>query len=195
MKDCRVRFDSQTDVAAVVYRAGDQPDDVMRDFAEELRRSGVRTVGVVQTGRSCRAEHPRLSAMMLPTAQVIGLASEGQLSCTGCRLDPAKLAQVGELLACAITHGADLVIVSRFGPLEAAGGGLTTLMARAIDADIPVLIAVPERRFADWVRFSGGMHVRLACCGEALRHWWNSTAGTAHPPRPTARQTFCEIGK
>ena len=42
-------FDAQCDFAAVVYGLRDNPDRLLLDFTEDLRRSGVRTAGLVQT--------------------------------------------------------------------------------------------------------------------------------------------------
>jgi hypothetical protein len=71
-----VSFDAQCDVAAVVYGAADDPDRLISGFAADLRRSGGRPVGVVQLGRSCRAENPRLGVVMLPDGEVVRLASQ-----------------------------------------------------------------------------------------------------------------------
>jgi nucleoside-triphosphatase THEP1 len=97
---------------------------------------------------------------MLPDGEVVRLASQDFASqatahITGCWLDPDWLASLAIRLAAAIAAGADLVIINRFGRLEAEGKGLIDLIRQALDADIPVLIAVPERRFATWIRFSG----------------------------------------
>ena len=191
-------FDAQCDLAAVVYGAGDDPDRLISGFAADLCRSGGRPVGVVQLGRSCRAENPRLGVVMLPDGEVVRLASQDFSSqaaahITGCRLDSDWLASLATRLAAAIEAGADVVIINRFGRLEAEGKGLTDLIRQALDADIPVLIAVPERRFATWIRFSEGMNVRLACRREALDRWWLAVAGP--PRRRSGTGTFCEFLK
>ena len=59
-------FDAQCDVAAVVYGTDDDPDRLLIDFADDLRRSGLRPVGVIQIGRSCQSENPRFGVVMLP---------------------------------------------------------------------------------------------------------------------------------
>src|SRR5580704_14978206 len=171
----RVSFDAQCDLAAVVYGADDDPDRLISGFAADLRRSGRRPVGVVQLGRSCRAENPQLGVVMLPDGEVVRLAG------LACRL------------AAAIEDGADLVIISRFGRSEAEGKGLIDLIPQALAADIPVLIAVPEQRFAAWIRFSEGMNVRLACRRDMLDRWWLSVTGLAR--RRGGSNTFCEFAK
>jgi Protein of unknown function (DUF2478) len=187
-----VSFDAQCDLAAVVYSTSDDPDCLISGFAADLRRSGHRPVGVVQLGRSCQSDDPRLGVTLLPDGEVVGLALDAPPS-SGCRLDPDRLAGLSMRLAAAIDDGADLVIINRFGRSEAEGKGLIDLIPQALDADIPVLIAVPEHRFADWIRFSEGMNVRLACRRDALDQWWRTVAGV--PPNGDTAGTFCEVAK
>jgi hypothetical protein len=188
-----VSFDAQCDLAAVVYGTDDDPDRLISGFAADLRSSGCRPVGVVQVGRSCRSERPRLGVTLLPDGEVVGLAIDDEPPSGGCRLDPDRLAGLSVRLAAAIDDGADLVIINRFGRSEAEGKGLLDLIPQALDADIPVLIAVPERRFADWIRFSEGMNVRLACRRDALDRWWHAVAGA--PRKSGTAGTFCEVAK
>jgi hypothetical protein len=188
-----VSFDAQCDLAAVVYGAGDDPDRVISGFAADLSRGGSRAVGVVQLGRSCQREGPRLGVVVLPDGEVVGLALPEETHGGGCRLDPDRLAGLAVRLAAAIEDGADLVIINRFGRSEAEGNGLIDLIPQALGADIPVLIAVPEQRFDDWIRFSEGMNVRLDCRREALDTWWRAVAGASR--RRGTTETFCEFAK
>ena len=190
-----MRFDAQCDVAAVVYGADDDPDRLLIGFADDMRRAGRRPVGVVQAGRSCKAENPRLGVVVLPGGENICLVPSAERGRTGCGLDAGRLAELAKRLAAALEDGADLVVINRFGRAEADGGGLIDVIARALDLDIPLLIAVPERRFPDWVRFSCGMNVRLACRHEALDRWWRSVAGVDVRRHPSAARTFCELTK
>jgi hypothetical protein len=188
-------FDAQCDLAAVVYGPDDDPDCLFSDFAGDLSRSGSRPVGLIQVGRSCRSQDPGLGVVVLPGGDVVPLVGDLPACAAGCRLDAGRLAGAAKRVAGAIAGGADLVIISRFGRSEAAGGGLADLITSAIDADVPVLVAVPEHRFAALLKFCEGMNVRLACRREALDRWWRSVAGPpSRRPRMGGR-TFCEIGK
>jgi Protein of unknown function (DUF2478) len=188
-----VSFDALCDLAAVVYGADDDPDRLISGFAADLRRSGCRPVGVVQFGRSCRSHDPGLGVTLLPDGEVVGLALDDAPASGGCRLDRDRLAGLSMRLAAAIDDGADLVIINRFGRSEAEGRGLIDLIPQALDADIPVLIAVPEPRFAAWIMFSEGMNVRLACQRDALDGWWRTIAGA--PRNSVTAGTFCEVAK
>jgi hypothetical protein len=190
----RVPFDAQCDLAAVVYGRDDDPDRLFIDFADDLSRSGLRPAGLIQVGRTCRSQNPSLGVVVLPGGDVVPLARDLPARATGCGLDASRLAGVATRVASAIADGSDLVIISRFGRMETEGGGLAGLITRAIDSDIPVLIAVPEHRFAALVRFTGGMNVRLTCRRDALDRWWHSVAGSSRRSRDGGR-TFCEAWK
>jgi hypothetical protein len=133
---------------------------------------------------------------MLPGGETVGLVADTEnCDAGGCRLDDQRLSELADRLAAAIDDGPDLVVINRFGRAEAEGRGLVKPIAQALKADIPVLIAVPERRFFDWIRFSDGMNVRLPCRREALDRWWRSVAGTSMRRRPGFAATFCEWAK
>jgi hypothetical protein len=100
------------------------------------------------------------------TREVIPVAHDPDLAAAGCGLDCRKLASIAKMIEAAIQEGADLVVINRFGKLEATGEGPIELIQRAADADIPALIAVPQHRFAGWITMSAG----------ALDRWWESVA-------------------
>jgi hypothetical protein len=187
-------LDSQCDLAAMVYDSDQDPDELLRGFASDLKARGSRVVGLVHTGHDC-VDAPGLSAMLVHTGEELQLFQDLGPCATGCRLDVGQLLDAGGKIASAIDAGADLVIVNRFGRQEREGKGLTYLIEHALSAEIPVVIAVPSRGFADWIRFAGGMSVRLACNRKALEAWWDSVS----PRNPGhARQdhtTVCEVFK
>ena len=94
-----------------------------------------------------------------------------------------------------VRQGADLVIVNRFGRQECEGKGLSYLVERALSADIPVVIAVPSHRFADWIKFAGGMSVKLRCDRGALDAWWQAVSTRNTGPLDDRHPTVCEILK
>lgn len=184
-------FDAQTDLAALVYTEDQNPDEVLLTFCEALKRTGFRPVGLVQHGH-CHGEPPDLSALLIHTNEQVPLFQDLGSCAQGCRLDVGQLLTAGARVATAIDHGADLVVINRFGRLEREGKGLSFLIEMAMSFGVPTVIAVPAARFMDWVKFSGGMSVKLACDAASLHHWWESTQrrpGTVEltaRPAPTA---------
>jgi hypothetical protein len=166
-------FDAQFDLAALVYDGHDDPDAVLRDFADALNAQGRRVVGMVQTGQCADSS---LSAVLVHSGETLLLAQPPSPGATGCKLDLSRLQDAGARIADALAAGADLLIINRFGKRERDGKGLGFLIERALGADIPVIIAVSSNRFADWISFSGGMSVKLACDRDALEAWWRSVS-------------------
>jgi Protein of unknown function (DUF2478) len=65
-------FDSQCDLAALVYDRDQDPDGVLRDFAADLGRRGYRAVGLIQQGHHC-VDAPKLTAMLLHSGEELQL--------------------------------------------------------------------------------------------------------------------------
>ena len=185
-------FDAQCDIAAVVYEAGDDPDTLLRDFATDLTARGVRAIGMVQAGQCADSS---LSAVLIHSGERLLLAQDPDPTATGCRLDLERLSTAAERIAAALDDGADLLIVNRFGKREAGGRGLAHLIDRALDADIPVVIAVAGERFADWIAFAGGMSVKLRCDRQALDAWWATVSGRQHRFAAQPPETVCAVFK
>jgi hypothetical protein len=186
-------FDAQCDLAAVVYHEHQEPDALLRDFAKDLNARGFRVVGLVQTGQCADSS---LSALLLHSGKQLMLARDFAPSASGCQLDVGRLQSAGARIAEALEAGADLVVINRFGKRESDGHGLCFLMERAVNADIPIVIAVSSHRFADWIKFADGMSVKLACDRRSLDDWWRGvsrrTTGSAIDP---AHRTICAILK
>ena len=185
-------FDAQCDLAALVYEEDQDPDAVLRDFATELNAGGRRVVGMVQTGACADSS---LSAVLVHTGEVLLLAQPATSPGSGCKLDLGRLQDAATRVAGAMETGADLLIVNRFGKRERDGKGLSRVIERALDADIPVVIAVSSKSFADWIKFADGMSVKLACSREALDAWWSAVSARNSGLASRDQQTFCEAFK
>jgi hypothetical protein len=186
-------FDAQCDLAALVYEHDQDPDRVLREFAADLNQRGFRAVGIVQLGRHCL--DAGLSATLIHTGEELQLFQDLGSCSAGCRLDVGQLLDAGQQIALAIEGGADVLIVNRFGRQEREGKGLTYLIERALNADIPVVIAVPSHRFADWIKFADGMSVKLPCSREALDGWWNAVSARNAGIVGRDHRNVCEVLK
>jgi hypothetical protein len=133
--------------------------------------------------------------MLVHTGEELQLFQNLGTCSAGCRLDVGQLLDAGAQVATAIDQGADLVIVNRFGRQECEGKGLSYLVEHALSADIPVVIAVPSHRFADWIRFADGMSVKLHCDRESLDAWWQAVAARNVGSIGRDHQTVCEVLK
>jgi len=184
-------FDAQCDLAALVYEAGQDPDAILRDFAADLGARGFRVIGMVQAGQCSDSS---LSAELLHSEEKLLLAQDFDPRASGCQLDADRLTSAGGRIERALEAGADLVIINRFGKRECEGKGLTFLIERALDADVPLVIAVSSHRFTEWIRFAGGMSVKLACNRHALDTWWGNVS-MQDPAIGQDHQSVCEVLK
>ena len=185
-------FDADCDLAALVYGPDQDPDAVLRDFAAELNARGCRAVGMVQAGACADSS---LSAVLVHSGETLLLAQDFDPSAKGCRLDVSRLQNAGARVADAMEAGADVLIVNRFGKRERDGKGLAYLIERAVGADIPVVIAVSSASFADWIKFAGGMTVKLPCDRGALDGWWHNVSTRRPRLQGQGHRTVCEVLK
>jgi hypothetical protein len=184
-------FDAECDLAALVYDRPDELDRLLREFVQDLMAREYRVVGLIQT----RLGDGGAAVTVLPTGETIPLAPQRGTCPPSPRPDPCDLAKAAARIDALIPTGADLVIINRFGKLEAEGTGLVDEIARALSFDIPVLVAVPEFRFAEWLSFCKGMGVKLPCRDGSLQGWWNAMIVGEPRSERERRMSACELSK
>jgi hypothetical protein len=187
-------FDSQCGVAALVYGPDQDPDALLNQFAADLAAQGVRVVGLIQGGhRVGRA--PQLSAMLVHSGEDVELFQDLGAHAEGCRLDIQALTWAGQEIAAAIERGADLLVINRFGKQEREGRGLLYLIDRALSADIPVVVAVPDYCFDAWLRFAEGLSVKIPVTRSALQGWWRQVDARNAGMPALSDSTVCDALK
>jgi len=148
-------------------------DDTLRVVAASLKRAGRRLAGVVQEPPGMVGGHPCDGDLVDlrtgergPIHQALGSGS------TGCRLDPDAL----ETMVAAVERGMavqrpDLLIVNRFGKVEAAGRGFCPVIATAFDLSVPVIVGVNDLNRPAFDDFAGGIAVALPDRPSAVLEW------------------------
>jgi hypothetical protein len=71
-------------------------------------------------------------------------------------------------------RGADLLIVNKFGKLEAHGRGLCPAITLAMDLGMPTLVGVNEMNTPDFLAFSDGVAERLVPDLGTILEWYNA---------------------
>lgn len=84
-----------------------------------------------------------------------------------------------------IADGCDLVVLSKFGRLEAEGGGLRDAFGAAIEAGLPVLTSVSPKFATAWERFAAPLFVVVPADADRIDAWWQAVrpAATASVPK------------
>ncbi len=94
----------------------------------------------------------------------------------GCAVDSAALVEAGEQVRRDIAGGCDLVVLSKFGKLEAErGSGLLPAFIAALEASVPVITAVAPKFMGLWTQFAAPYFVVLPADPEAIEAWWAET--------------------
>ncbi|WP_395711697.1 DUF2478 domain-containing protein [Reyranella sp.] len=161
-------------IAALVYADGVYPERAIARVVERLRNRDIRLAGALQRAPDGMAErHPcDLLIENLATGEVTAIAEYRGKQARGCRLDVGLLTELAEAVHASLQADAPrLLVVNKFGKIEADGGGLRPAIAEAVDLGIAVLAGVPARNLDRWRAFAGPLAVELPDDDAALDHW------------------------
>lgn len=91
---------------------------------------------------------------------------------TGCRLDPCAVEAVaGRVMAAVDRARADLLVVNRFGKLEAMGRGFHPVIVAALERGVPVVVGVNDLNRPAFDAFAEGLAVELPDEAEPVLKW------------------------
>jgi hypothetical protein len=161
-------------IAAVVYSDGVYPDRAMASAIAPLEDLGVSLAGALQVPAGhVEGRHPcDMLLKDLATGNVCAIAEERGRHAAGCRLDVGVLTGIGEDVANSLRDGEPrLLVVNKFGKIEAAGGGLRGAIAEAVELGVPVLVGVPARNLDSWRAFAGALAQELPVDSRAIAEW------------------------
>jgi len=162
-------------IAAIVYAARGAADGPMADFACSLRERGRKVCGLIQEQtRDGPGGARRMMLTDLESGERFDISQKlGAGSGPGC-VDPGVLAAASAALRRALAPDTDLVMVSRFGELEAAGGGFAAEMLELMGEGVPLLTAVGDKYLESWRCFTDGAGAELPANLESLEAWFES---------------------
>lgn len=161
-------------IAAIVYSTRGAADGPMTALASSLRERGLRVRGLVQQeSYDGPGGARRMMLTDLESGERFDISQKLGAGAGSSCVDPGVLAGASAALRRALTEGADLVVVSRFGELEAAGGGFAAEMLELMGEGVPLLTAVSTRFLESWRRFTGGTGAELAPDVETLTAWFS----------------------
>ncbi|BBE72554.1 DUF2478 domain-containing protein [Oharaeibacter diazotrophicus] len=163
---------SSLPLAAIFFARGETVDDVLAAAAETLAAEGLVVAGTVQAVGA--AEEGCCGPMLvrdLSDGTVTVISQDLGKLATGCRLDGGALAEVAVRLDAALDRGADVLVVNRFGKAEGEGGGLRSVIERAVADGLPVVLAVRADHAAVWDAFHAGTATTLPADAAAVVRW------------------------
>ncbi|MGA2892695.1 MAG: DUF2478 domain-containing protein [Xanthobacteraceae bacterium] len=147
---------------------------VLNDFALRAARQGHKIAGVVELAGGVAGDIcGRRAVRELSTGTVISISQNLGHGSTACNLDPSGLIEACAAVERAIAAGADLVILSKFGKIEAERGGLRDAFSTAIGAGLPILTAVSPAMTPAWQLFAGPLSQFIRADANAVDTWWS----------------------
>src|SRR5580658_1727495 len=175
-------MDTPVKTIAVVQGApGATVQEIFRGLIDRWRPS-ARIAGVIAethglADRSCSAGF----LQSIATAERFSVFQDLGPGSTECHLDGGGMLPAAEAVRRDIETGCDLVLLSKFGKLEAANSGLADAFAAAIEAHVPVLTSVSPAFEAAWAKFAAPLFVTLPADPVKIDAWWQAVRPPARP--------------
>ncbi len=121
---------------------------------------------------------------------VLQLSEDRGKESSGCRLDRSILTEAAGLLLAALEERPDILVLNKFGKVEAEGEGLRDALAKAVELGVPIVVGVPFRNLDQWRTFAGDMVDECEAETPRIRNWLG-----AHGLLPESRSEKTAIGR
>lgn len=146
---------------------------LLERLATQLLASNVRVVGVIEEAHALRDRSCSAGILRdIASGARHSIYLEVPPADTTCHIDAEGASRAGAALLEQI-GGADIIVLSKFGKLEAGGAGLRSVFDAAIAAGKPLLTTVSSNHFAAWQALVPRATV-LTPEMTSLQQWWNS---------------------
>lgn len=147
----------------------------LADFARARLREGLRVVGVLeerdrQRGSGCAAGILR----NIVTGEVFDMSLDRPPEGSCCTLDASGVGAANRSVLQDMTEGCDIVVLSKFGKLEANGEGLFGSFAAALEGKAPLATSVGANHVREWSRLTSRLAHDATPTGEDLEDWWRA---------------------
>jgi nucleoside-triphosphatase THEP1 len=168
----------QDTIAVIANREGQDSQVLLAGAAESWRVAGAKVVGILaennDTEGMCSAGFVRDIASGARYSIHFDAPPPGKT----CHLDAAGMDEAGAGLLGQIA-AADVVMLSKFGKLEAMQQGFWPAFAAAVAAGKPLLTTVSARHMEAW-KAVAPKPVWLEPDGISIERWWQAVKPTAH---------------
>lgn len=145
-------------ILAVIYSDGLAADRFLASLGYKLRDEGVKVAGLVQRNTFVRDRTKcDMEIEELSSGEVFQISEDRGGSANGCRLDRDVLARAAATMDRVLDEHPEMLILNKFGKVEAEGGGLRDTLVTAVQSEIPIIVGIPVRNIDQWRTFAGGM--------------------------------------
>ncbi len=157
------------------FRGGTDP--LLAEVAWHLVLRGHHLCGTVQFNTERQgSRHCDMDLMVLPGGPVFRISQSRGNWARGCRLDAGSLEMAAGHVAGSVDTGPDLLVINKFGKHEAEGRGFRSVIALALDRDMPVLVGLNPLNLEAFEKFSGGLATELSADFDTILKWATESA-------------------
>ena len=159
-------------ITGIIYSDGAIFEAFLHEAVEAMASEGMRLAGLIQRSEP---KPDRLKCDMhlldLATGNVHKISDDRGPQARGCVLNTDCLLRACEAAERGLNRQTDLLVLCKFGKAEAEGGGFRTLMTRALELAVPVLIGVPPVNLEAFRAFAANFarEIELASFGTDVR--------------------------
>lgn len=159
-------------ILAIVYSDGMATDRYLADLAYKLRDAGVNVGGLVQRNSFVRDKTKcDMEIEEILSGEVLQISEYRGQHAKGCRLDRAMLAKAATLLVRAVEAKPRILVLNKFGKVEAEGGGARDAISAAVQTGIPLIVGVPFRNIDQWRVFAADFSEECRVPGDRVDQW------------------------
>ena len=159
-------------ILAIVYSDGLAADRFISDLGYRIRDAGIAVAGIVQHNKFIRDRTKcDMEVEELATGIVLQISEDRGNEARGCRLDRGALSEAASLLSASLENEPELVILNKFGKLEAEGRGLRDALSDAVQLGVPIVVGVPYRNIEQWRAFTEGLAEECPIGSSRLHDW------------------------
>ncbi|MGB0959842.1 MAG: DUF2478 domain-containing protein [Halocynthiibacter sp.] len=159
-------------IAYVMSRAQGEVDDLLSGLADELLNEGHKVAGAVQINTERQKDHPcDMDLKLMPDGPILKISQDLGKNAVGCRLDPSSLEDAAVFLEDHISDDIEVLVLNKFGKQEAEGSGFRDAIAKAVLADVPVIMGVNETNKPAFLAFSDHEAVEVPADIPAVKSW------------------------
>jgi len=163
-------------IAAIANRDGVDAQLMLADAVAEWQAAGIAVAGILAE-RNAEGQCSAGFLTDIASGKRYSIQLDMPPAGTVCHLDAEGMEAAGAGLLDQIAK-ADVVVLSKFGKLEAMHGGLWPAFTAAASSGKPVLTTVSSKHFDAWKAFSPSS-LWLEADDRSIRQWWKKASARA----------------
>lgn len=160
-------------IGAIIHDSAEIADQTLQPFIQYLQEQGQLVLGVVQAPEEVSfAYRTQMGIINLSNGEFTSIAQDLGEHNTSCCLDSEAVSNASLILKKARELNPDLIVVNRFGKLEAEGEGFADEMLEIMSLGMPMLTVVSTRFLEPWREFTGGLAKEITTDLDQVKDWY-----------------------